>query len=396
MVSKKLFSLHGELGYFNLFEGQMQLPLLILGPRGFGKSELFLLFIEQFDDSYVKFIPVASDGVVFQQDTRGINLEFRTKGEHVSIRGRDNLDWERKIPIETEFDKDYSISPREFQFGIMVVGALGLVGYSRHEYKDLIRNRGHRLNFKQGVNLIRIKEPSQYKFDLIRDLLEKPADWKQLEVYKSGKLGKIDSEFRLLNKIAEFLPSRILELTLPEEENKWGQLRDVFKALVLKLDRLIISTVEFNLSQMVRRETKQLIDQVHYEWKFPENRQLPNLSGIPEILLINRWLLEKIKKHGPELELPNKTRESIETGLLSIQTAFVESLGTALNAKERISSAQELRKMATIHSIAIGDLITGLAQRTLDTSEIVTDAKRTKKEIDALQEFLADVLHGEI
>jgi hypothetical protein len=96
------------------------------------------------------------------------------------------------------------------------------------------------------------------------------------------------------------------------------------------------------------------------------------------------------------LELPNETRESIETGLLSIQTAFVESLGTALNAKGRISSAQELRKMATIHSIAIGDLITGLAHRTLDTSEIVTDAKRTKEEIDALQEFLTDVLHGEI
>lgn len=395
MASRKLFSIHGELGYFDLFEGQIHLPMLILGPRGFGKSELFFQFIEQFNDSYVKFVPVASDGIVFQQDKHGL-LDFRTKGAHVSIRGRDNLDWERKIPIETEFDKEYSIKMKEFQFGILIVGALGLEKCTRHEYNELIRNRGHRLNFRQGVNLVRVQDPNQYKFDLIRDLLEKPADWRQLEVYKSGKLRTIDSEYRLIQKITEYLPSRILELTLPEADNKWGQLRDVFKTLVLKLDRLIISTVEYNLSQMIHKKTEHLINQIHYEWKFPENRQLPDLSGIPEILLINQWLMEKIAKHGPELEVPPKIRENIETGLLGIQTAFVENLGTALNTKERISSSQELKKMATIHSIAIGDLITGLAQRTKETSEIVSNARRAKKEIDALQDFLSDVLHGEI
>ncbi|MFX0174066.1 MAG: hypothetical protein ACFE9L_19445, partial [Candidatus Hodarchaeota archaeon] len=62
--TNKLFSLHGELGYFNLFDGQMQLVLMILGPRGFGKSELFSLFIDQFNDDYIKFIPVASDGIL--------------------------------------------------------------------------------------------------------------------------------------------------------------------------------------------------------------------------------------------------------------------------------------------------------------------------------------------
>ena len=56
MSYQKLFSLHGELGYFDLFDSQFQLPLLILGPRGFGKSELFSLFIEQFNDDYIKFI----------------------------------------------------------------------------------------------------------------------------------------------------------------------------------------------------------------------------------------------------------------------------------------------------------------------------------------------------
>ncbi|MHA1969355.1 MAG: hypothetical protein ACW964_16345, partial [Candidatus Hodarchaeales archaeon] len=60
---ERLFSLHGELGYFDLFQGQIQLPLMILGPRGFGKSELFYLLTEQFTDEYVKFVPIASDGI---------------------------------------------------------------------------------------------------------------------------------------------------------------------------------------------------------------------------------------------------------------------------------------------------------------------------------------------
>ena len=396
MIVQKLFSLHGELGYFNLFDGQMQLPLLILGPRGFGKSELFALFIEQFKDNYIKFIRVASDGIIFQQDFRGKTLTFKTKGQHISIRGKDNMDWDRKIPVETVFHKDYATTIEEFNFGIMIVGSLGLESHSRLEYKDLVRERGHRLNFRSGVNLLRVSNPNQYLFELIRDMIEQPAHWKQLEVFRTGKLGRIDSEFRLIQKITEFLPKRILELTLPEEENKWGQLRDVFKAVVKKMDRLIISTVEYQLSTMIRTETLNLINQIQHEWYFPEDRQLPNLSGIPEILLINTWLMEKIQRHGPELDLPPKIKQNIESGLLSIQTAFIEDLGSALKLGERISTAQELQRKLTIHSIAIGDMLTSLSQKTAETAEIIHSATQSKEDIEALDDFLDDVMRGKI
>jgi len=63
---ERLFTLHGELGYFDLFQGQIKLPLMIVGPRGFGKSELFFLLTEQFNDEYVRFKPIASDGIIFK------------------------------------------------------------------------------------------------------------------------------------------------------------------------------------------------------------------------------------------------------------------------------------------------------------------------------------------
>ncbi len=391
--------MHGELGYFDLFDSQFQLALLILGPRGFGKSELFSLFIEQFNDendNYIKFIPIASDGIIFQQDKRGKRLAFKTKGQHISIRGKDNIDWDRKIPVETVFNKEFTIPIPEFSFGIMIVGSLGLESHSRLEYKELVRERGHRLNFRSGINLLRVVDPDQYLFELIRDMIEQPAHWKQLEVFKTGKLSRIDSEFRLIQKIARLLPKRILELTLPEEENKWGQLREVFKAVVKKMDRLIISTVEYQLSSMIRKETLNLINQIQHEWRFPNDRQLPNLSGIPEILLMNKWLIEKIERHGSDSDLPRKIKQSIETGLLSIQTAFIEDLGSALKLGDHISTPQELQRKLTMHSIAIGDMLTSLSQKTADTAEFIDSATGTQEEIEALDDFLDAVMRGEI
>ncbi|MHA2389886.1 MAG: hypothetical protein ACXACW_14300, partial [Candidatus Hodarchaeales archaeon] len=284
----------------------------------------------------------------------------------------------------------------EFKYGIMIVGSLGLESHSRLEYKELVHERGHRLNFRSGVNLLRVNNPDQYLFELIRDMIEQPAHWKQLEVFRTGKLSRIDSKFRLIQKITEYLPSRILELTLPEEENKWGQLRDVFKAVVKKMDRLIISTVEYKLSTMIRRETLNLITQIQHEWRFPNDRQLPDLSGIPEILLINKWLIEKIERHGPDLDLPLKIKQSIESGLLTIQTAFIEDLGSALKLGEHISTAQELQKKLTIHSIAIGDMLTSLSQKTAETAEVIDSATQSKEDIEALDGFLDAVMRGEI
>ena len=155
MLFRKLFSLHGELGYFSLFDGQLELAMLIIGPRGFGKSEFFSMFMEQFNDNYIKFSPVASDGIIFQQNIQGTKLGFKTKGNYVSIRGKDNLDWNRKIPIETKFEKDFQISKSEFKFGIVLVGALGVDNISKLEMNDLIRERGHRIRVCNGINLIR-------------------------------------------------------------------------------------------------------------------------------------------------------------------------------------------------------------------------------------------------
>ncbi len=391
----KLFSLHGELGYFNLFDGQMQLPLLILGPRGFGKSELFSLFIERFNDTYIRFVPVASDGIIFQQDSRGKMLSFRTKGKHVSIRGKDNIDWERKIAVEATFDKEFQASIQEFNFGILIVGALGLERMSKMDYNEMVKKQGHRLSFQKGINLIRVETPENYLFNLIQDMIQKPAYWRQLELY-DGKLGRIESEFRLIQKIVEYLPYRVLELTLPAAENKWGQLRDVFKAVVRKIDRLIISTVEYKLSQMIRRETSNLIYQIQHEWKFPEDKQLPNLSGIPEILLINKWLTDQVLTHGNSLDLPPKIIESIESGILSIQTAFVEDLGSALKLGERMMTPEELQKMVTVHSIAIGELMTELSQKTHLSPEVQKGIDKTKDEMDGLDQFLTSVMRGEI
>ena len=373
----------------------MQLPLLILGPRGFGKSELFSLFIERFNDSYIQFVPVASDGVVFQQDTRGKMLSFETKGKHVSIRGKDNIDWDRKIAVEATFDKTFQIPIKDFNYGILLVGALGLERMSKKDYNEVVKERGHRLSFQKGIVLERVDNPEKYLFDLIENMIQKPAKWRQLELY-DGKLDRIESEFRLVKKIVEYLPYRVLELTLPEAENKWGQLRDVFKAVVRKVDRLIISTVEYKLSQMIRRETSSLIHQIQHEWKFPEDRQLPNLSGIPEILLINKWLNEQVTSHGDSLDLPPKIIESIESGILSIQTAFVEDLGSALKLGERLMTPEELQKMVTVHSIAIGELLNELSQKTYRSPEIRKGFETVKQDMEGLDQFLSDVRRGEV
>ena len=400
MKFKKLFSIHGELGYFNLFDGQLQLAMLIMGPRGFGKSEFFSMFMEQFNDNYIKFTPVASDGIIFQQNLRGTVLGFETKGQHVSIRGKDNIDWNRKIPIKTDFEKEFTISKSEFSFGIMLVGALGVESISKKELNELVKQRGHRIRVCPGINLVRIDNPKQYLFELIRDLIEKPSDWRQLEIYRGSRIGRMESEYRRIQEISELLPNRILELTLPEDKNKWGQLRDIFKAVVLKLDRLIISTVEYKLSLMIQDKTKRLIEQIQHEWKFPKDHQLPNLSGIPEMLMMNKWLSDKVEKHGEELDLPANIRENITTGLLSIQTAFVEDLGTALQTGEHIQTAHELRKNLTLHTIAIGDLLSEVTHQTSGSKEVIKSATSVKEEISALEQtletFLDDVSQGKI
>jgi len=377
----------------------MQLPLLILGPRGFGKSELFSLFIERFNDSYVQFVPVASDGVVFQQDSRGKMLSFKTKGKHVSIRGKDNIDWDRKIAVEATFDKTFQIPIKDFNYGILLVGALGLERMTKMDYNEVVKERGHKLSFRKGINLDKVENPEKYLFDLIENMIQKPAHWRQFELYDDGKLGQIESEYRLIQKIVEYLPYRVLELTLPEAENKWGQLRDVFKAVVRKIDRLIISTVEYKLSRMIRRETSNLIHQIQHEWKFPEDKQLPNLRNIPEILLINKWLDEKVKSHVKShgiLDLPPRIVESIESGVLSIQTAFVEDLGSALKLGERLMTPEELQKMVTVHSIAIGELMNELSQKTYRSPEIRKGFETVKQDMEGLDQFLSDVRRGEI
>ena len=376
----------------------MQLPLLILGPRGFGKSELFSLFIERFNDSYIQFVPVASDGVVFQQDSRGKMLSFETKGRHVAIRGKDNIDWDRKIAVEATFDKKFQIPITDFKYGILLVGALGLERMSKMDYNEVVKERGHRLSFKKGINLVKVDSSDKYLFDLIQDMIQQPAQWRQLELY-DGKLDRIESQFRLIQKIVEYLPHRVLELTLPEAENKWGQLRVVFKAVVRKVDRLIISSVEYKLSQMIRKETSSLIQSILHEWKFPEDRQLPNLSGIPEILLINKWLNEKVKTHVKthgSLDLQPRIIESIESGILSLQTAFVEDLGSALKLGDRLMTPDELQKMVTVHSIAIGELMAELSQKTHRSPEIRKGYETVKKDMEGLNQFLRGILRGEI
>jgi hypothetical protein len=147
---------------------------------------------------------------------------------------------------------------------------------------------------------------------------------------------------------------------------------------------------------MIRRETSNLIYQIQHEWKFPEDRQLPNLSGIPEILLINKWLTEQVETHGDDLDLPPKIIESIESGILSIQTAFVEDLGSALKLGERLMSPEELQKMVTVHSIAIGELMGELSQKTFRSPEIREGFETAKKDMESLDQFLSDVMRGEI
>lgn len=388
---ERLFSLHGELGYFDLFQGQIKLPLMILGPRGFGKSELFYLLTEQFRDEYVKFIPIASDGIIFEYDVRKGEMSFFSKGTHISIRGRDGLDWDRKVSFVLSFDKEFKISLNEFKFGILLVGALGIENKSK--YREIVRERGHKINFKTQMELIRIQDPERYLFSLIQEMILNPAHWEQLVIHK--KLKKIEGEFRLINKIVGYLPQRVLELTLPELENKWGQLNNVFKSLVFQMDRLIISSVEFKLSKMIRSKTLDLISQIQHEWRFPDDKQLPNLSGIPEILTIKQWLDTKIEHQGSELKLPSSVAESIELGLLSIQTAFVEELEIVLK-KGHSLKVDEIRKLLTVHAIAIGDLINSLVDKKKIQIETFQRIKETESDIGTIDNFLKDVEQGNI
>jgi hypothetical protein len=339
----------------------------------------------------VRFIPIASDGIIFQYNARKREISFFSKGKDISIRGRDGLDWDRKIAYTLSFDKNYKISLNEFQFGILLVGALGIE--SRALFRETVHERGHKINFKKQMELIRIRYPERYLFDLIQEMKLNPAHWEQLVIHRSLK--KYEGEFRLINKIVEYLPKRVLELTLPELENKWGQLNDVFKSLVCQMDRLIISSVKFKLSRLIRLKTLDLISQIQHEWRFPHDKQLPNFSGIPEILNIKQWLDMKIDCHSPELNLPIAVSESIELGLLSVQTAFVEGLETVLKKGSSLK-VDEMREMLTVHSIAIGDLIDGLVDKGKMHTETFRTIEKTEKDISSISSFLKEVEQGRI
>ncbi|NHJ01492.1 MAG: hypothetical protein EAX86_05085 [Candidatus Heimdallarchaeota archaeon] len=396
-----LFSIHGELGYFELFQGKIKLPLMILGPRGFGKSELFHLLYQQFNDDYVKFTPVASDGITFQQ-IGNHELIFYSKGKDISIRGKDGLDWDRKLPVDIKFDKEFRININDMKYGILLVGALGIEKRARQEYREIIHNRGHKINFKSQISLSRINDPQRYLFTLIRDIKINPPYWKQIEVSSSGRLSKIDDEFRLISKIIEYFPTRILELTLPENKNKWGQLNDIFRALVLNMDRLIISSVEYSLSRMIKAKTSDLISQLQHEWRFPKDRQLPDLSGIPEIVMIKSWLENKIRQHKQEkvkVDLPRRVEESIQLGLIGVQTAFLEELGSILRDREKRIQVDELSKVIVANSIIIDDLystVSGMIGEKSVLPEIKEQISKTKDEIYSARKFLQDVKEGKI
>ncbi len=289
------------------------------------------------------------------------------------------------------FDKNYNISLSEFQFGILLIGALGIE--NRALYREIVRERGHKINFKTKMELVKINDPEPYLFNLIQEMKLNPAHWEQLVIHRSLK--KYEGEFRLISKIVEYLPKRVLELTLPELENKWGQLNDVFKSLVCQMDRLIISSVKFKLSRLIRLKTLDLISQIQHEWRFPHDKQLPNLSGIPEILNIFSWLDSKIECQSPELNLPLGVSESIELGLLGIQTAFVEELETVLKKGSSLK-VDEIRNMLTVHSIAIGDLIDGLVDKGKMQTGTFQEIKETEKDISSINSFLKEVEQGRI
>ncbi|MFX0051363.1 MAG: hypothetical protein ACFE8U_08735, partial [Candidatus Hermodarchaeota archaeon] len=309
--------------------------------------------------------------------------------------GKDGLDWDRKTPIETIFDKNFKVHLNEIKYGILIIGALGIETKSKAEYRAIVKERGQKINLNNSVNLIRIRDSEQYLFELIQQMIEYPTSWKQLVIHKEGKLAKIEDEFRLINKIKEYLPQRILELTLPESQNKWGQLNEVFKALVKKMDALLISTVEYKLSKMIKIKTADLVSQIQHEWKFPEDKQLPDLSGIPEILTNKLWIENKIKQHGKDLDLPQKVIEGIELGILTIQTAFVEDLGSVLKIGNDLS-AEDLQKRLTIHTIVIEDLLSGLVRKKIVHPETMKVIEDTKEEIDSLDKFLKDIVQGKI
>ena len=112
--------------------------------------------------------------------------------------------------------------------------------------------------------------------------------------------------------------------------------------------------------------------------------------------MMNEWLSRKVKMHGEVLDLPTKVKQNIESGLLTIQTAFVEDLGSALKSGEHISTAQELQKNLTIHAIAIGDLLTEITPKTSESKELIESVTSAKEEISALDDFLEKIIQGRI
>lgn len=401
----RLFTIHGELGYFDLF-GQMKLIFMIFGPRGYGKSELFYKIIETFKEGYIRFVPVCSDGIIFHLDSKN-NIHFLSSGKHLSIRGRDGLSWDRKDAIEISYDHEIKLSKTQIKNGILLVGALGIQSRSVNDRKKIIRERGHKISVGEKINLSKISNPNRYLFNLIRDMIQSPAYWKQLVIHEDGSFYKMKGEgdYRIINKIIEYLPSRVLELTLPESRNKWGQLNDVFTLLVKKLDALFLITVEEMLGKMIKTKMRSLVMQVQHEILFPFDKQLADLSGIPEILTIKSWIGKKIVEHGKAIgkEIPQRVAETIESGILTIQTAFIEKLGRILQEIDEVgpnkASLKDLEDLLSVHSIAINelnDIISEGVSEKLVLPETAETVMETKKEIETLDKFLDDVKAGKI
>ena len=57
---------------------------------------------------------------------------------------------------------------------------------------------------------------------------------------------------------------------------------------------------------------------------------------------------------------------------------------------------EELQKMVTVHGIAIGELMNELSQKTFRSPEIRKGFETVKQDMEGLDQFLSDVMRGEI
>ncbi len=372
---QQLFTLHGEFGYFDLF-GSKQLPFMIVAPRGFGKSELFLKLIERFSVGYVRFVPVCTDGIVICQDSRS-NIYFSSSSDCISIRGRNGENWKKKSPIAVKSEKNYFTSLNQLQKGVLLVGALGVKYLS--ELESLIREKGHKIKISEQIELKSIIDTDRYLFKLLKDMYFNPSNWQQIIIAPEGILGRIEEEYRLICKIKSFLPHRILELTLPEEKDKWGQLNNVFSMLVEKIDELILNTVEEMLNSMLSTKIKYLYEKSHFESLFPENKQLANLTPLPTMYAMKAILEERVnhaRRICLQCALPQTVTSTLEEGLSNIKTLFIDQFDNELK-RNSLLNIDKLENILQIHGLAISELSESVRKELVfpETMQRINDTK---------------------